>query len=190
MAAGCLSVRLRYGLCSTWGTCDSVEPPPPRSPHWEGSGMEGSGCLSKHSSPASRGPHTVLAPKRSWPFEGVLTFQWVLPSALAVCQLHSIHVCKCICVCMCVHVYVQSACKQSTTHAGQCLDPRPPIKPSMSLLVAQSTQATSSRGTASAGVPARCFLQCAPHLTSPTPWRVDTLISTLKTRRPKHRDSW
>lgn len=130
MAAGCLFVRLRYGLCSTWGTCDSVEPPPPRSPHWEGSGMEGSGCLSKHSSPANRGPHTMLAPKHLWPFEGILTSRWVLPSALAVCQLHSIRVCVsvfvCVGVCMCMY---RVRANSPPSMLGNALIPGPPSSP-------------------------------------------------------------
>ena len=99
-------LRASRGLCPmTWGTCDSVEPPLTGASRRRSAGQRGLDA-SANSSAADRGPRTVLAPKPSWPFEGFLAPWWVLPSCLAVSQLHCVCVCACMCVSVCMCVWV------------------------------------------------------------------------------------
>ena len=125
-------LRASRGLCPmTWGTCDSVEPPLTGASRRRSAGQRGLDA-SANSSAANRGPRTVLAAKPSWPFEGFLAPWWVLPSCLAVSQLHRVcvcvcvHVCVCVCVCACVCVYVcmgvsVSMCVSVCEHMCPCV---------------------------------------------------------------------
>ena len=127
-------LRASRGLCPmTWGTCDSVEPPLTGASRRRSAGQRGLDA-SANSSAADRGPRTVLAAKPSWPFEGFLAPWWVLPSCLAVSQLHCVcvcvcvHVCVCVCVCVCacVCVYVcmgvsVSMCVSVCVHMCPCV---------------------------------------------------------------------
>ena len=127
-------LRASRGLCPmTWGTCDSVEPPLTGASRRRSAGQRGLDA-SANSSAANRGPRTVLAAKPSWPFEGFLAPWWVLPSCLAVSQLHCVcvcvcvHVCVCVCVCVCacVCVYVcmgvsVSMCVSVCEHMCPCV---------------------------------------------------------------------
>ena len=92
---------------------------------------------SANSSAANGGPRTVLAPKPSRPFEGFLAPWWILPSCLALSQLHSVcvcaRVCLCVCVCvcmcvlvcmhMCVRMFSVCLCLCVCMHVSACVDP-------------------------------------------------------------------